>query len=122
MAHSPLRFFATPRAARARGPCRARRTVTETAACYRAFPCSRRATAKARGYAVARASLRTAPTDAPLSANLEVPMFIALAILLFVAWMLGFTVLHVSSAAIHLLILFAIVSAVAHLFRGRRAT
>jgi hypothetical protein len=49
-------------------------------------------------------------------------MFIALALLLALAWILGFTVLHVSSAAIHLLIILAIVAAVAHLFRGRRTT
>jgi hypothetical protein len=49
-------------------------------------------------------------------------MFIALAVILAIAWILGFTVLHVSSFAIHLLILLAIVSVVAHLFRGRRLT
>ncbi len=49
-------------------------------------------------------------------------MFIALAIILALAWILGFTVLHVSSFAIHLLILLAVVSVVAHLFRGRRLT
>jgi hypothetical protein len=47
-------------------------------------------------------------------------MLIALAVLLAIAWVLGFTVLHVSSAAIHVLILLAVVFAVAHLFRGRR--
>lgn len=49
-------------------------------------------------------------------------MLITLAIILAVAWLLGFTVFHVSTAAIHLLIIFAIVSAVAHLVRGRRVT
>jgi len=49
-------------------------------------------------------------------------MFIALAILLALAWIFGFTVMHVSSFAIHLLIVLAIVSVVVHLFRGRRAT
>jgi hypothetical protein len=47
-------------------------------------------------------------------------MFILLAIILAVAWVLGFTVMHVSSAAIHLLIILAVVSAVVHLVRGRR--
>jgi Family of unknown function (DUF5670) len=47
-------------------------------------------------------------------------MFIALAILLALAWALGFTVFHVSSAAIHLLILLAIVSAVIHFVQRRR--
>jgi hypothetical protein len=49
-------------------------------------------------------------------------MFIVLAIILALAWILGFTVMHVSSFAIHLLIVLAIVSVVVHLFRGRRAT
>ena len=49
-------------------------------------------------------------------------MLIGLAILLALAWVLGFTVMHVSSFAIHLLIVLAVVSVVAHLFRGRRLT
>jgi hypothetical protein len=47
-------------------------------------------------------------------------MFIALAVLLAIAWALGFTVFHVSSAAIHLLIVLAIVSAVVHFAQRRR--
>ena len=49
-------------------------------------------------------------------------MLIALAVILALAWVLGFTVMHVSSFAIHLLIVLAIVSVVVHLFRGRRVT
>jgi hypothetical protein len=49
-------------------------------------------------------------------------MLIALAILLALAWVLGFTVVKVSSVAIHLLILFAVISLVAHFFRGRSST
>jgi hypothetical protein len=49
-------------------------------------------------------------------------MLVALAIILALAWILGFTVMHVSSFAIHLLIVAAVVSIVAHLFRGRRVT
>ena len=49
-------------------------------------------------------------------------MLIGLAILLALAWVLGFTVMHVSSFAIHLLIVLAVVVAVAHFFRGRRLT
>jgi len=49
-------------------------------------------------------------------------MFIALAILLVLAWVLGFTVLHVSSFAIHLLVLLAVVSLVAHFFRRSGST
>jgi hypothetical protein len=49
-------------------------------------------------------------------------MFIALAIILALAWILGFTVMHVSSFAIHLLIVLAIASVVVHMVRGRRLT
>ena len=49
-------------------------------------------------------------------------MFIAVAILLAIAWVLGFTVMKVSSVAIHLLILFAVVSLVAHFFRRGHST
>jgi len=44
-------------------------------------------------------------------------MLVLLAVLLAVAWILGFTVMKVSSFAIHLLILFAVASLVAHFFR-----
>jgi hypothetical protein len=47
-------------------------------------------------------------------------MFIVLAIILVIAWLGGFAFMHVSSFAIHLLLLFAIVSVVMHLVRGRR--
>ena len=51
-------------------------------------------------------------------------MFILLAIILGVAWLLGFTVFHVASGAIHLLVLLAIASVVVHFVRGgtRRLT
>lgn len=49
-------------------------------------------------------------------------MLVALAVLLAVAWILGFTVMKVSSFAIHLLVLFAVASLIAHFFRrGRTA-
>ena len=44
-------------------------------------------------------------------------MFIALALLLALAWVLGFTVMKVSSVTVHLLLLFAMVCLVAHFFR-----
>jgi len=47
-------------------------------------------------------------------------MFIALAIILAVAWVLGFTVFHVASAAIHLLLLVAVAAIVVHFVRGAR--
>jgi hypothetical protein len=49
-------------------------------------------------------------------------MFLLLAIILAIAWIGGFTVMHVTSSAIHLLLLFAVVSIVLHFVRGRRAT
>jgi hypothetical protein len=49
-------------------------------------------------------------------------MLLALAILLGIAWILGFSVFHVASAAIHVLIVLAIISVVLHFVRGRRVT
>lgn len=49
-------------------------------------------------------------------------MLLILAIILALAWVTGFTVFHVAGAAIHILIIVAIVSLVAHLVtRGRTA-
>jgi hypothetical protein len=48
-------------------------------------------------------------------------MLLILAIILFVAWILGFAVFHVASAAIHILIILAVIGLVAHLLRGRAA-
>jgi hypothetical protein len=49
-------------------------------------------------------------------------MFIVLAIILAIAWIAGFTVLHVSSAAIHLLLILALAAVAVHFFRGRSIT
>ena len=50
-------------------------------------------------------------------------MFIAFALILALAWVLGFSVFHVASAAIHVLVILAIVSVVLHFIRGaKRAT
>jgi len=49
-------------------------------------------------------------------------MFILLAILLVIAWLGGFTVMHVGSALIHLLLILAVISLIAHVVRGRRVT
>ncbi|HEY4184659.1 MAG TPA: DUF5670 family protein [Polyangia bacterium] len=49
-------------------------------------------------------------------------MFLILAVILAALWIGGFTVLHVTSFAIHLLILFAVISLVLHFVRGRRVT
>lgn len=49
-------------------------------------------------------------------------MFILLAIFLLLAWGLGFAVFHVASAAIHVLVIAAVVSVVLHFVRAARAT
>ena len=49
-------------------------------------------------------------------------MFIAVALILFLAWILGFTVFHVASAAIHVLVIAAVVSLAVHFIRGIRTT
>ncbi|HLK90379.1 MAG TPA: DUF5670 family protein [Polyangia bacterium] len=46
-------------------------------------------------------------------------MFLALAIILALAWISGFALFHVASAAIHILILLAVISLILHLVRGR---
>lgn len=46
-------------------------------------------------------------------------MLIALAVLLAIAWLLGFTVFHVASAAIHVLIALAVVALIVHFVQGR---
>jgi hypothetical protein len=48
-------------------------------------------------------------------------MFLILAVVLVVLWIGGFTVMHVSSFAIHLLLLFAIISVIMHFVTGRRS-
>jgi bacteriorhodopsin len=54
--------------------------------------------------------------------NAEVhTMFLALAVVLAIAWLLGFTVFHVASGAIHILIVVAIVVGLVHFIQGRRA-
>jgi Family of unknown function (DUF5670) len=49
-------------------------------------------------------------------------MFMAVAIILAIAWILGFGVFHVTAAAIHVLVLLAIVSVVLHVVRNQRRT
>jgi len=49
-------------------------------------------------------------------------MLLLLAIILAIAWILSFTVYHVSSGAIHLLILLAVIAVIVHFVRGTRAT
>ena len=46
-------------------------------------------------------------------------MFLILALVLFVAWILGFVVFHVTAFFIHILIILAIISLIFHFIRGR---
>ena len=48
-------------------------------------------------------------------------MILILAIIFGVAWLLGFTVFHVASAAIHVLLALAVVSVIVHFVRGHGA-
>ncbi|RRA47729.1 lmo0937 family membrane protein [Acidipila sp. EB88] len=48
-------------------------------------------------------------------------MLLGIGVLLFIAWILGFVVFHVSAFFIHLLIIFAIISVILHFVRGARA-
>jgi hypothetical protein len=48
-------------------------------------------------------------------------MFLILAVVLVVLWIGGFTVMHVTGFAIHLLLLFAIISVIMHFVSGRRS-
>jgi hypothetical protein len=49
-------------------------------------------------------------------------MFLILAIVLVVLWLGGFTLMHVSSLFIHLLLLFAIISLIMHFVSGSRSS
>ncbi|CAN5725238.1 hypothetical protein BH11MYX3_BH11MYX3_31480 [soil metagenome] len=46
-------------------------------------------------------------------------MFIAIAAVLAIAWLLGFTVFHVASGLIHILIVAAIIAVIVHFVQGR---
>ena len=48
-------------------------------------------------------------------------MFGIIALVLVVAWLLGFFVLHVSSFLIHILLIVAVISIVMHFAKGRSA-
>jgi hypothetical protein len=49
-------------------------------------------------------------------------MFAALAVILIVAWLLGFIVFHVTGGLIHLLLVVALVAFIWQLVAGRRST
>lgn len=46
-------------------------------------------------------------------------MFLLLAVILALAWLAGFGVFHVASAAIHVLVVLALISVAVHFIRGR---
>ena len=46
-------------------------------------------------------------------------MLLVIAAVLAIAWLLGFTVFHVASGAIHIVIVLAIIVAIVHFFQGR---
>ena len=46
-------------------------------------------------------------------------MFLVLFVILLLLWLCGFLVFHVSSALIHLLLLFAVISVIVHFFQRR---
>lgn len=48
-------------------------------------------------------------------------MLLAIALVLFVLWALGFLAFHVTTGLIHILIVLAVISLVFHLFMGRQA-
>jgi hypothetical protein len=48
-------------------------------------------------------------------------MFLILAVILVLLWVGGFTVMHVSSLFIHLLLLFAVISVIMHFVTGSRS-
>lgn len=49
-------------------------------------------------------------------------MLLLIGIVLFVLWILGFLAFHVASGLIHLLLIFAVISIIWHLFTRGRAT
>jgi hypothetical protein len=49
-------------------------------------------------------------------------MFVLLAVALAIAWLLGVTMLHITKAGVHFLLVLALASLIVHLFRARRAT
>jgi Family of unknown function (DUF5670) len=48
-------------------------------------------------------------------------MLAIIGVVLLVMWLLGFIAFHVTSGVIHLLLILAVVSVIAHFFRGRAA-
>lgn len=49
-------------------------------------------------------------------------MLLAIAIVLFVLWLLGFVAFHVASGLIHLALIVAVIALIAHFVTGRTTT
>lgn len=49
-------------------------------------------------------------------------MLVLLAVALAIAWLIGITILHVTTAGVHALLVLALAALGAHVFRARRAT
>ena len=47
-------------------------------------------------------------------------MFAVIALILFIAWLLGFAAFHVTAGIIHLLVILAVISLIVHFVSGRR--
>ena len=60
-------------------------------------------------------------TSVPLEDLMRGFVWVALALLLLFAWVGSFVMYHVAGFLIHLLLIFALISLVIHLFTGRRA-
>jgi hypothetical protein len=48
-------------------------------------------------------------------------MFLAIAIILAIIWLILWLGVHITAAAIHILIILAVISLIFHLFRGRKS-
>jgi hypothetical protein len=49
-------------------------------------------------------------------------MFLALALILVLAWVCGFVVFHTAGFLIHILLVFAVISIIFHFLRGRSSS
>jgi Family of unknown function (DUF5670) len=66
--------------------------------------------------------VRVESDDVPKDVVKEVLMLAIIAAVLVVMWLLGFLAFHVSSGLIHILLILAVISVIAHFFRGRTST
>lgn len=48
-------------------------------------------------------------------------MFLAVAVVLFILWLLGFFAFHIAGGLIHILLIIAIIAIIVHFVQGRRA-